>query len=549
MATNKNFEVKNGLSVGGTERISSAGAFTGSLASGVTATTQSAADNSTKIATTAYTDAAITAVIGGAPGTLDTLNELAAAINDDASYASTLTTALATKAPLASPTFTGTATMDVLTVGSATSQNSVFDTVFGSGDANEGIVIVPSTTGKGWVGFNNGNNANIPAQLTYNFSSSLMELYSSGSLNMQTGAASRLNIASNGDISFYEDTGTTPKLFWDASAECLSIGVIGTETDRRFQISATSPSTATTQYGIVANPTMSNDVTGSVYNIYSQPNVASGTTLTTLYNLYLGATGLSGSTITNNYGLYQAGASEKNYFAGNVGIANTAPSVELALGSGGGEKLHVYHGGVVKAGFGVDLSGSSRELSMFHSSQGTDGNISFGKRAESGGAYTEAMRITGNGEVKVPGTLYSPGHVIQTQHVINGSTITLSQTLGTYSTIVQVNITPKYATSKILITGIAAVEVNGGNYPALNCKIYRDGTEIEQYLLWGYEGPDTTHRILMEPIHFLDSPTTTSNLTYYVKITNTSGSTYTGTYNGRGNGYNASAITVQEIAQ
>jgi len=107
MATNKNFEVKNGLSVGGTERISSAGAFSGSLASGVTASTQSATDNSTKIATTAYTDAAITAVIGGAPGTLDTLNELAAAINDDASYASTLTTALATKLPLAGGTMTG----------------------------------------------------------------------------------------------------------------------------------------------------------------------------------------------------------------------------------------------------------------------------------------------------------------------------------------------------------------------------------------------------------------------------------------------------------
>ena len=30
--------------------------------------------------------------------------------------------------------------------------------------------------------------------------------------------------ASNGDISFYEDTGTTPKLFWDASAESLGIG-------------------------------------------------------------------------------------------------------------------------------------------------------------------------------------------------------------------------------------------------------------------------------------------------------------------------------------
>ena len=114
MATQHNFRIKNGLEVAGTERISSAGAFTGSLASATTATTQSATDNSTKIATTAYTDAAITAVIGGAPGTLDTLNELAAAINDDASYASTLTTALATKFPLAGGTVTGNTTFNTL---------------------------------------------------------------------------------------------------------------------------------------------------------------------------------------------------------------------------------------------------------------------------------------------------------------------------------------------------------------------------------------------------------------------------------------------------
>jgi hypothetical protein len=42
---NKNFEVKHGLSVGGTERISTAGVITGSLASTTTATTQSALDN------------------------------------------------------------------------------------------------------------------------------------------------------------------------------------------------------------------------------------------------------------------------------------------------------------------------------------------------------------------------------------------------------------------------------------------------------------------------------------------------------------------------
>ena len=41
-------------------------------------------------------------------------------------------------------------------------------------------------------------------------------------INLLSDNSKRLNIASNGDISFYEDTGTTPKLTWDASAESLN---------------------------------------------------------------------------------------------------------------------------------------------------------------------------------------------------------------------------------------------------------------------------------------------------------------------------------------
>jgi len=79
-----------------------------SLSGNPTAPTQAANNNSTRIATTAYVQTELTELINGAPGTLDTLNELAAAINDDADYSSTLTTALGTKAPSADPTFTGT---------------------------------------------------------------------------------------------------------------------------------------------------------------------------------------------------------------------------------------------------------------------------------------------------------------------------------------------------------------------------------------------------------------------------------------------------------
>ena len=61
------------------------------------APTAAANTNTTQIATTAYVQTEITDLIAGAPGTLDTLNELAAAINDDSNYNSTLTTALATK--------------------------------------------------------------------------------------------------------------------------------------------------------------------------------------------------------------------------------------------------------------------------------------------------------------------------------------------------------------------------------------------------------------------------------------------------------------------
>jgi hypothetical protein len=55
--------------------------------------------------------AAVAAIVDSAPSTLNTLNELAAALGDDANYASTVTTALGTKAPLASPTFTGSVTI------------------------------------------------------------------------------------------------------------------------------------------------------------------------------------------------------------------------------------------------------------------------------------------------------------------------------------------------------------------------------------------------------------------------------------------------------
>lgn len=74
------------------------------------APTAAAGNNTTQLATTAFVQAALIALVNGAPETLDTLKEIAAAINNDPNFSTTINNALALKAPLASPALTGTPT-------------------------------------------------------------------------------------------------------------------------------------------------------------------------------------------------------------------------------------------------------------------------------------------------------------------------------------------------------------------------------------------------------------------------------------------------------
>ncbi|HBB0555842.1 phage tail protein [Escherichia coli] len=74
------------------------------------APTPAAGNNTTQIATTEFVQAALRALINGAPATLDTLKEIAAAINNDPKFSTTINNALALKAPLSSPALTGTPT-------------------------------------------------------------------------------------------------------------------------------------------------------------------------------------------------------------------------------------------------------------------------------------------------------------------------------------------------------------------------------------------------------------------------------------------------------
>ena len=83
-------------------------------------------------------------------------------------------------------------------------------------------------------------------------------------LNFYTGvtATKRLEIEDNGDISFYEDTGTTAKLFWDASAERLGLGTSSPSSVLHLSTS-NDPKITLTDTGFGASA----DITGSNGNL------------------------------------------------------------------------------------------------------------------------------------------------------------------------------------------------------------------------------------------------------------------------------------------
>ena len=82
-------------------------------------------------ASQSYVGTQITNLIGGAPGTLDTLKEISDSLNDDVDLAGTITNSLALKAPLASPALTGTPTAP--TQGSSDNSTKIATTAYVTG--------------------------------------------------------------------------------------------------------------------------------------------------------------------------------------------------------------------------------------------------------------------------------------------------------------------------------------------------------------------------------------------------------------------------------
>lgn len=166
-------------------------------------------------------------------------------------------------------------------------------------------------------------------------------------------------------------------------------------------------------------------------------------------------------------------------------------------------------------------------------------------------------------------TLYSPGHVIQCQYGVKKDTWSSSSNGTSFYEVsgYSVTITPKSATSKILVTG--TIHISSG-YWEIQGRLYRNGSVIDDalgnargsrtratFVQTLYNGSGGT-RDSFAPVTFqyLDSPNTTGATTYSVALNGYSSYSLGVNYNVYSDpdssdyyGTPISTITAMEIAQ
>jgi hypothetical protein len=257
----------------------------------------------------------------------------------------------------------------------------------------------------------------------------------------------RFEIGTNGDVSFYEDTGTTAKFVWDASAESLGIGtsspsqslhvagngVIESSTSYDWSgVNGDVDGNLTVQYansggeGRGASLAFINDA-----NLYSSRNpFTSGVIKSTKANANNNERGSNLKFYThNNSSLFEAMSINS---AGNVGIGTASPTGKFHIyGSDPAFRIQDSNGGNIQIGQWdsttnrIEASGGNRDLFMVN--YGT-GAIRFGTNGAN-----ERARIDSSGNLLVGTTsiTHQDGADTEGFSYINGGFMSVSRSIAT----------------------------------------------------------------------------------------------------------------------
>ena len=150
------------------------------------------ADTYTKTETNSQISTAVAGIVDSAPTTLDTLNELAAALGDDANFSTTVTNSIATKLPLAGGTLTGNLGIGV----SASSAIGVYHSQSLANGLAAELTNTQSSTGSGIVVKGGNNSSTYSADFRDYNNTTLMRIRGDGNVGIgTTSPGSKLSVS------------------------------------------------------------------------------------------------------------------------------------------------------------------------------------------------------------------------------------------------------------------------------------------------------------------------------------------------------------------
>ena len=273
----------------------------------------------------------------------------------------------------------GTLTSDGLTVDGNVTLNGGASATTVSADANRpgaGFQIT-GLLGK-WNGTNAANIGIYTGSDTSNKDDGIVKIQTSEFLGT---LRDRLKIDTNGDISFYEDTGTTPKFFWDASAESLGIGT--SSPSNLLELDAGSGTNAGMTIRMGTGNSGAND------SFIGFENSAGTEIIRTRYDNPLTSYVISSDTSGDVLSVTRSG---------NVGIGTSSPVGLLDLEGSGNASVNFSTTNDYGAATINILAGS---LGSSGAGIGFNTHLRFGTVTEKNGSLSEKMRLDGSGRLLV----------------------------------------------------------------------------------------------------------------------------------------------------
>jgi len=211
----------------------------------------------------------------------------------------------------------------------------------------------------------------------------------------------KMLIISGGDISFYEDTGTTPKFFWDASAESLGIGTSTPAT--ALHIDANVPNIRLTDDAVSTSANARIDLYGSDarsgYVGMVTGNLEIWNQQAKIIRLATSNTERMRIDSSGNVGIGTSGPSEKLDVFGNVrigGAGNLETDTKLYVANTGGDAYLQIKGADSTGTVGIKLGRNSNAVQSGMDWSASDNALKFYTNN-----FTERMRIDLSGRVGI----------------------------------------------------------------------------------------------------------------------------------------------------